>query len=545
MGNKKGLLITLIVIVVILILAIGGFTYAFVATDFLKSNETLFAKYIGETGKALKNFQSENLGAYIEKTRTTPYESEGKLTVKVDFPDLDEKYLELVNGLNITYTGKTDNANKKTEQDVKINYTDDISFPIKYKQTDNLYGIISDIVIKKYIAINADETDKLLEKFGTDTIDENTLGMLKEDASNIDPEAIINSLIRCKAIIQENTTKANYTKTGKDAFTLTISDSKVVTQILNELQNSLLLPESLIEEVEEALINKTFKITVNKSKYITLEIENEMTIGIQVGADQILIIPQIQGVEQKMTMTVTKTDTGNQLSYQIACDMVDGDETIALDIGMQYSNLEGQTVRENYTLGMEIVSGEDAVAYDYTLNGSKKFVSKVEVEPLTSEDSVILNDQTIEYMGTLFTALGTAIEQINTVQMQQLGLEGAQNPLIYATPLGTIYLMNKELNNAVTGEDINQAINDTNQAMAFNAKFENYQGMQKGTVARALVQAVITSNEANAEHLVSVNGVTNKEELVSYAGTLFTSQTYNIIINKDAETGYIKTINIV
>jgi len=202
MGNKKGLLITLIIIVIVLILAIGGFAYAYVATDLLKSNEQLFGKYIGQTGEKLKNFQSAELGAYIEKTKQMPYESEGKLSVKVEMPNVGEEYLDLVNGVNITFTGKADNKNKQVEQNIKLNYSDDVTFPVTYRQTGDIYGIISDILIKKYIAVENKDTEELFKKLGiTDAIKIDTI---QEGSKNINADAVTNEIARFKEKIRVN-----------------------------------------------------------------------------------------------------------------------------------------------------------------------------------------------------------------------------------------------------------------------------------------------------------------------------------------------------
>ena len=128
--KSKKILIIFIAIVVALILAIGGTIFAYAMTDFLKSDEQLFYKYIGQVQEKLSNFENKELEEYFLKTEETPYESEVKLTVSVKAP-IDEKISKLVNDLNITFSGKTDKKQNKKEQEMSINYSDDVSFPIE------------------------------------------------------------------------------------------------------------------------------------------------------------------------------------------------------------------------------------------------------------------------------------------------------------------------------------------------------------------------------------------------------------------------------
>ena len=79
MKGKKALIIAMI-IVLILILGIGGATLAYMTTDFLKTDEQLFYKYMAEIGQDLKEFSSEELEAYLEKIQNVPYENDSKLT---------------------------------------------------------------------------------------------------------------------------------------------------------------------------------------------------------------------------------------------------------------------------------------------------------------------------------------------------------------------------------------------------------------------------------------------------------------------------------
>ncbi len=84
MKNKKILLIVLIVIILLLIVS-GGIVFAYFTTDFLKTNEQLFYKYISQI--SLEDFKSEKLDNYLEKVQNSKYENSGKITAEVTMPE--------------------------------------------------------------------------------------------------------------------------------------------------------------------------------------------------------------------------------------------------------------------------------------------------------------------------------------------------------------------------------------------------------------------------------------------------------------------------
>ena len=157
MKGKKILIIS-IIIILILALCVGGIALAYMKTDFLKSEQELFYKYMLSAGEKLSSMQSAELEAYLERTKNNPYENKSKLSVNVDIPEgmaprLTQDYWQIVNNLNITFNGKVDNSNKRVEQDISINYSDNVSFPLQYKRNEELYAITSNLVLRTFLGV--------------------------------------------------------------------------------------------------------------------------------------------------------------------------------------------------------------------------------------------------------------------------------------------------------------------------------------------------------------------------------------------------------
>ena len=105
MKGKKILIITIIIVLIIALIIVGA-VLAYKTTDVLKTDEQLFYKYMADIGIKVSNIGSEELDAYIEKMRTTPYANESKLTVNVEVPkEMEDKlkkgYMDKVTIKNI------------------------------------------------------------------------------------------------------------------------------------------------------------------------------------------------------------------------------------------------------------------------------------------------------------------------------------------------------------------------------------------------------------------------------------------------------------
>ena len=124
MKTKGKILIILIVVIVIL----GGvLAYLYFGTDLLKTNKQLFFKYLGQTIEIENGFIDNQLTEYNSKKMTGKYEDNGKFSVDIDVADMDEDMLAIVNNFNVTYTGKIDNTARKNEQEISINYSDEVN----------------------------------------------------------------------------------------------------------------------------------------------------------------------------------------------------------------------------------------------------------------------------------------------------------------------------------------------------------------------------------------------------------------------------------
>jgi len=313
MKSKKILIISIIAVIIV-ILILGGVTFAiaYTKTDMFKTDEQLFYKYFIEFAKNIEGLESKELEKYLEKTKSNSYESKGKLSVKVDIPELEKTKainLKTVNAFNITFSGKTDKLNNLSEQNINLNYSDEVTFPIGYKQTEDLYGITSELILKQYIAIKNENLQELVkenENLGnTNIISEN----------NINIQDIKNELPKYKEIILNNLNESNFSKVEEE-FILTLNEketAKILLEILEELEKSDFLPNEIKEKIKnqineikikEYTEEESLKIVVNKSGKLLIKFEDKLTLNIQKIGNELII--EAVSEENKITLTIRK-----------------------------------------------------------------------------------------------------------------------------------------------------------------------------------------------------------------------------------------------
>ena len=269
----------MIIVLIILILILGGvFAYLYFATDLLKSNQQLFFQYLGQLTASEDGFVESNLNAYFEKKRTSKYEDSGKFYADINMSNLDADMLATVNDFNIEYSGQIDNAARKNEQDISINYSSDVNFPIKYKYANETVGLQTDYVSSKYIGIENKNLKEFAEKLGitdTESIPDSIDLYAQSENENVfnfteqEKEQIINTY---RTIVEEKLANKEFGKTEENGVTnysveITNQEAKeLIVQCLETLKNdTVILPkieEALAETLEIANQSSTEEITV-------------------------------------------------------------------------------------------------------------------------------------------------------------------------------------------------------------------------------------------------------------------------------------------
>ena len=145
MATKKKKITIAIIIVIFVILVISGVCIAlYINTDMFKSNEVLFAKYLGQNLENIKLLETtlENT-SYNETLDNSFYntniEAEAKYTQAIGTSS--ESSDNSINQLKITLEGQTDKINGYNYKNLKLLKNEEQVAQIEYLQSENNYGI--------------------------------------------------------------------------------------------------------------------------------------------------------------------------------------------------------------------------------------------------------------------------------------------------------------------------------------------------------------------------------------------------------------------
>ena len=534
--KSKGLLITIIVILMIIILLIGIIAYLYFFTDMFKSNKQLFFKYTSQIVQNEDGFIGNQLRQYFQKKNSTSYENSGEMTFEVSIPNMEDD-LELANNFNITYTGKEDPNNSKSEKEININYSDSVNIPLTYRKNNNIIGIQTQYIGSSFVAVKNDEEISGLEDINN-LLKLQNLEFSNEEIQNLKTtyfDNILNVLDDSKfsTLTEGDLTGYKLTLTGeefKNGLVQILNALKTDTNTMYKLNDILqgvgmdiLLDEDSIDDIIESVNDLEISDNIEMTVYATGGSLSRVDIGMAGN-----------------TLTINKVGNDQEVTYTMSLNTTEQDTSAIFTA--KYSGLNSDNVTETYELTLEGMYGETDIVEQaenvtshnkYSLTNNVQFKDGVEIEDLTEENAVILNDQDKEYVTNLMNAIQQRIVEVNQVKMEELGVSEDENPIQYLIPA---FL---QANQASTEID-EQAVN------TFNAKFELYQSTNtKGATVKGLLTTIQNNNETEGNNQIEEINFDGEEYEVTEQNITFLKSSinvddaYRVEFEKDSNTGLI------
>ena len=554
MNQKKnnGLKIAIVIVLIIILILIGVIALLYFATDVFRSNKEAFFKYTAQLIAQEDGFIDNTLTQYLEKKKNTPYEDNGSIDFDISIPEMGQDN-DALNNFNISFTGKTDNTNSKNEQNISLNYSNDVNFPFYYRKVGDVQGIQTDNVGSKYIAKRDGEEIQSLEDMeininGLEEISAiyNNMQISNEDIQNFKTTYFDNIFSQIQddkfsKISEENST----------GYKLTLSDDDlkdVLTKVLEKLKedegtldklNQLLGLEQSASKIRSTSIDELINDITNNSQIGTLEVTVYKTSG---------ELSKIDIQHENLKLTLEKSKQENELRYNANIEILQNSEQLYnASLVARYTGIETNNVIENYELLLgtnysntvnqetsnENVTGSleelqemaeqtvtnEHVEYKYTFNNTVQFMQSSDIQDFSTENAIILNDQDDEYVTNLMDAIEQRLISVNQKQMEQIGVSEEQNPINYVLP--TIVIEN------LTGNTSGNKVTEE-EATTYNDKFYLYEGTsQKGVTVRGLMSVIQTNNEA-----ATSENRTIKE--IHFDGEEYEATDQNITLIKDA-----------
>lgn len=479
--KKKGIVITIIVILIILAIAGGVFAYVYFATDLLLSEKQGFGKYTAQIVAKEEGFFSSSIEEYFSKKETTPYTISGSINANTNiladttnYSSLQElqNIINYGNNTSINFTGKVDSVNKKLEQDITVNYSDTVNLPFRYKVDGDIYGIQADSIAENYIAIKNENLPELFQKLGVSDVSNipnkiefkelQSLKFTEEEKTHILNQYILsiyNNLPEEKFSKLENA-DASTTYT----LTLTTEEAKsIYLQTLETLKNDKVMIDkinSIVKEIYEDNYDSTeMELT---PEIIQEEIDKINQESVEPGNIQIAVTQkdrltsEFSITSNTAKISLSKQETEANISYTLSYILLEeGIESATVTLNTNFSGINTNNITESYDIN---INNPEYFDTQYSYSNTVAFDNNINIEPLSTSNAAILNNYSAEQLQPFLLQLGIKIVQINTEQMTQIGY-----PIEYINPLVmwgvSPVLINSTMD--IAGEiDVNQGIDN-------------------------------------------------------------------------------------
>ena len=557
MNQKKNTKILLILIIIIVIIILAGVGILVFATDIFKSDKEMFFKYMADIGDSKKGFIDDGLKQYFEKKNNTPYNDEGEFSVNIS-SDNEQKKFENVNNFNISFSGQVDTANSKAAQNISLNYSNDVKFPINYKQIENKIGLQTKYVGSKFVAIETEKLNKLsedlddVESYGemVDKLQKMGKVELTEDEKSHIKDTYI-------TVINQQLEKDKFSKVKESdmsgyKLSLTGTDlQNVLVKLLETLKND----QTTVDKLNEYL-----KIQKNSAKITASQIDDAIK-SIKDDTDfsdknfEIAVYQKNRDVCKLViettegTIAIEKKIEGNQQNIDVSYEMKE-DKKSKISFSANFENLESlQNIKENYELIMSLpevaesstTTDVDSEVVEYKFSNDVNFTDSATVEDFSSDNSLMLTDYDSDQVSSFLNAVVERISEVNEQQMGQLGLEASENPIVNMIPSIGLYLGNMNVLNQVNSNMSEAEINN------FNQKFEAYESTNlKGVTVKGLLSTISLNNQSeetsNEIKEINYNGEeyeASEQNITLIKGEIDTEKSYRVEFEKDQDTGLI------
>ncbi len=529
MNQKKNKMLLILIIALLVILLIGGILYAVIATDLFKNKKDLFFKYTLNTFDEKNGIINNNLEKYLEKKKNTPYENNGKYTMDIGTGDTTSS----LNSSNITFSGQVDSQNSKIKQDINLNYSESVVFPLSFRKVNTQIGMQTKYVGNKYLVIDTENSNNTFENTDISSINETLTGKDKiQDIKNIEltneeKERIKNTYIDLLKKELGNDKFSKVKENGANGYKLTLTGEEIkniITKILEKLKED----QSTIDKINEYIktIKNSSKITANNiDEYINqLESDtsfNEEKIEITVFTKKRKVVRLVFSTNN-YKIDFEKVENAGDIKYQIALESLEDEKTAKIYFNFSFSGIASmQTINEVYEISIETEEGR----YKYKIEDNINFIENAKIDDFTDENSIILTNYNNEKISGFLNKVINRIQSVNKEQMEEIGLEENNNPFIEGilAPIISIQNQTNSFNNMM------EAANQVNEEEIadFNKKYEVYEATKQ---LPQTIKGLLSTIQLNNEEAEDDN---KKIKEINFNGEEYDASEQNIAFIKD------------
>lgn len=569
MNQKKNTKILLIIIIVLFIVILfAGVAVAYLATDIFRSDKELFFKYITQIGDQEKGFINNDLNQYFEKRKSIAFNNQGEFSVNISDDENEDKYSN-INNFKIEFSGQVDGENSRVAQNISINYSDSVSEQLKFKQVGSKFGLQTNDVGSKYIAIDVNDLNKLSQSNMTINDYSKTIKKLQDITKvEINKEELENIINTYKNLLNEELHSEWFSKVEDSnlvGYKLSL-DGENLKNVLVKLLENIKNDQTVLDKINEYLkvLRNSNKITANnidefieiiqdangledKKIEIIVYKENNSVAKISIGVDDSFI-------------SLQKQSDKNSQSFRIEAKQKD---KLIFSISMKFEGLQSiQNIKENYDLQYDVdnysgynspdvnedsysINTSNKTTYKYNFKNDINFTYNSDIEDFTNDNSLILTNYDQESVSKFMSALIQRVQAINKRDMEKLGVNESENPIFQAIPSISISPLGLNQTTMTNNGMSELAIN------TFNNKFEVYQGTNLSPqTVKGLLTTISLNNENGEEYKIKEINFEGQEYEASEQNITFVKsdidkeKNYRVEFEKDQDIGIIYRVII-
>lgn len=583
--QKTRKIIIIISIVILALLIIGIFTALYLTTDMFKSNEMLFAKYLGQN---IENFDTIKNEFFIDEVKEF---KEGKYSnnTEIEFNYIDdvgtsnENADNIINSLKLQINGSKSKEENYNYKKMNLLKNDENLLSLEYINVNNEYGIRFSDLYKQFVIVENENLTELQNKIGNNS---ETIKLPENIDFNINVQELFNLSQEEKKKIQEkylnviinNRTKENFSKQKNskiqvnnqeilaDSYTLTLTKEQlndIYIKFLEEIKKDDIILGK-IEKIEQNIVNYGIEYDLKNEFINSIDETIQNIISNNIGSEETKIIVYVKnGYTLKTVIQVPE--------YEIEIDSIKSQY-----LKINYYTLKNQTnlsikfLKENDNKNLEIIRNykdediktlninkktevvqEEAkvnstIKYEDNSNKlnieSKQILKKLEEVP----DKIVLDDEN-----------SIKLNDLNETQMQNLlngieqGITSEYNEI--ASKLNGNEIVDMLYNLGIIKETVD--LDFTNQLSQteidrFNVQFEFIKGEKiKNEDVLKNIEAIknyIINIEKNGENEIKIEIDMNQNNLEKanevYKIVSESKKDYDILAEHDEENGLIKYI---
>lgn len=578
---EKGvrLIIIILFVVMILVSIVGGVLYF--TTDMLKSNETLFQKYLAQNIKNFANIADvSNEKKYIDYLRKNDYTKKTNIELSFleDANDQEEIY-------SIVEEGISNNSENSSYRNIKVRYASEDLANIEFLNENDTYGFRLADLVQQFVSVKNASVAYFISSLGYD-------GKYFQEKMNLDSfdfSGLFDFSDEEIKTLKEKYFKEIFSDIAKKSYTskknvlITLNNGESVTT----KQYTLTLSKTDVDKIYKKILNQAIKdkIILDKLNHLDNEIkeagfnepkslEEMYTSKLQSIYDSIEYLGQnetkiIFNVYQQKGITVRtsiKTDSGEyiidlnnkngtELSYKTIKLTEQGEDTKVYSLGKgieESRNFSYEDDKQNLSIELNTENLQNGISVDGKIVYKNEKINKLEANLKTEFDfsnkkqiethfqennNIILND----FEGDM---INNIISQLKNIEINKLEEKRSK---VNAKLLNNILLwVNKQEEKRIEEEKNNIEL----RKQRFNNKFSLYEGEE---IDYDTVQKMIKNVSQNMTDYQVVNGKQikiliqqdskNEAKADELANAITNRYKYNIKMEYNEE-GYISAINV-